>query len=382
MRRKDGVFMLVHLPKNGGVTMIENTFIDQFMPAASGDFVKIYLYLLRCSQNGQADVTVSQIADALNYTESDVRRAMGYWQRMNMLALESEDGADAPSGTSAGTGMPVSGTAGASLSSGTGSTAPFSAATQGSAEYAAGADDGRNAGAKIMEFRPAARAAKEDIRRLLFVAENYLGRPLAQSEQRTLVYFLNDLGMDIDLIEYLLEYCISRNHPSFHYIEKVAQNWTQQGIRSVEQARREGSSVRKEYYTIFRALGIQDHAPTQIETEFMDRWLSEYSLPMDVILLACQRTILQIGKAQFSYTDSILKSWHENGVQSAADVQQLDRIHEETVRKVQSRQASAPRHAAAGGFVNFEHSGRDWDEIAMQVMNAQDEAASRKTQES
>ena len=367
MSRKDGVFMLVHLPKNGGVTMIENTFIDQFMPAASGDFVKIYLYLLRCSQNGRADVTVSQIADALNYTESDVRRAMGYWQRMNMLAMENEDG-------SADAGLSVSGAAGAGLS------ASGTAGAESIAEFSA--DDGRNAGAKIMEFRPAARAAKEDIRRLLFVAENYLGRPLAQSEQRTLIYFLNDLGMDIDLIEYLLEYCISRNHASFHYIEKVAQNWTQQGIRSVEQARREGSSVRKEYFTIFRALGIQDHAPTQIETEFMDRWLSEYALPTDVILLACQRTILQIGKAQFSYTDSILKSWHENGVQSVSDVQKLDRIHEETVRKVQSRQAPASRPAAAGGFVNFEHSGRDWDEIALQVMNAQEEAVSRKTQES
>ena len=35
--------MRVHLPENGGVTMIENTFIDQFMPSSSGDFVKIYL---------------------------------------------------------------------------------------------------------------------------------------------------------------------------------------------------------------------------------------------------------------------------------------------------------------------------------------------------
>ena len=46
MSRKGGVFMRVHLPGTGGMTMVENTFIDQFMPAASGDFVKIYLYLL------------------------------------------------------------------------------------------------------------------------------------------------------------------------------------------------------------------------------------------------------------------------------------------------------------------------------------------------
>ena len=84
MSRKGGVFMRVHLPGNGGMTMVENTFIDRFMPAASGDFVKIYLYLLRCVQEGHTDVTVSQIADALNYTEADVKRALGYWKRMRM----------------------------------------------------------------------------------------------------------------------------------------------------------------------------------------------------------------------------------------------------------------------------------------------------------
>ena len=91
MIRKGGVFMRVHLPGNGGMTMIENTFIDRFMPAASGDFVKIYLYLLRCVQEGHTDVTISQIADALNYTEADVKRALGYWKRMRMLDFDDDE---------------------------------------------------------------------------------------------------------------------------------------------------------------------------------------------------------------------------------------------------------------------------------------------------
>ena len=90
MSRKGGVFMRVHLPGNGGMTMVENTFIDRFMPAASGDFVKIYLYLLRCVQEGHTDVTISQIADALNYTEADVKRALGYWKRMRMLDFDDD----------------------------------------------------------------------------------------------------------------------------------------------------------------------------------------------------------------------------------------------------------------------------------------------------
>lgn len=44
--------MKVHLQPLPGVTLIENTFIDRYMPAANGEYVKVYLYLLRCASGG------------------------------------------------------------------------------------------------------------------------------------------------------------------------------------------------------------------------------------------------------------------------------------------------------------------------------------------
>ena len=38
--------MKLHLPQDGGVTIIENDFIDLYMPYANGEFVKVYLYFL------------------------------------------------------------------------------------------------------------------------------------------------------------------------------------------------------------------------------------------------------------------------------------------------------------------------------------------------
>ncbi len=387
--------MRVHLPESGGMTMIENTFIDQFMPSSSGDFVKIYLYLMRCAQSGQTDVSVAQIADALNYTESDVKRAMGYWQKCSCLELvedaEDEKSAAAPFAVPSSQAQSAAGFA-SGQSAGTQFSAASSAAeavtgqpvgvqfSQAQSAVVRGADS-QNAGSKITEFRPAQKYSKEDIRSLVFVAENYLGRPLSQPEKQTLVYFLTDLGMDIDLIDYLLDYCVSMNHTSFWYIKKVALNWAEQGITSAEQARREGSSCRKEYYTIFRGLGIRDHEPTPGEKEFMDRWLGEYALSMDVILLACRRTILQIGKAQFAYTDSILKSWHDNNVRTVEDVEALDKAHELSLKKVQEADRQSAAHSTAGRFLNFESSGTDWDAVADSVMRAQEEQE-RVSQES
>ncbi len=341
MLKKGGVFMRVHLPSGGGMTMIENTFIDQLMPCSSGDFVKIYLYLMRCSQRGQSDVSVAQVADALNYTESDVTRAMGYWKKHECLdVVETEDEP---------------------------SPAPVSQDTV--------------SGGKITEFRASAKSTRDDLQNVVFVAENYLGRPLSQTEQNTLVYFLNDLGMDSDLIDYLLDYCISQNHTSFHYIKKVAQNWTSQGIRTVEQARREGSSFKNDYFSIFRTFGIQNHTPTPAEIEYMDRWMKDYALSMDVILEACRRTILQTGRAQFSYADSILQDWSRNKVASIEDVEALDRAHELSLKRISQEHAPALRTVSAGRFVNFTPSGTDWDDVAEKVMQAQ-EAQELRSQES
>ena len=43
--------------------------------------------------------------------------------------------------------------------------------------------------------------------------------------------------MSTDLLEYLAEYCAGGGHGSIRYIEKVALNWYQMGIKTREEAR-------------------------------------------------------------------------------------------------------------------------------------------------
>lgn len=70
------------------VTAVANKFIDDYMPGANGEYVKVYLFVLR-HQN--RDLTIDMIADGLNHTESDVRRALTYWERQGVL-VEAEAG--------------------------------------------------------------------------------------------------------------------------------------------------------------------------------------------------------------------------------------------------------------------------------------------------
>ena len=69
-------------------TLVANEFVDRYMAAANGEYVKVYLYLLR---HQQETVDISRIADALDHTESDVRRALAYWEKLGVLRTEKEN---------------------------------------------------------------------------------------------------------------------------------------------------------------------------------------------------------------------------------------------------------------------------------------------------
>ncbi|MBO5523011.1 MAG: DNA replication protein DnaD, partial [Roseburia sp.] len=81
----------IHNDSDTSVTSVSNIFIDEYMSDANGEFVKIYLYLLRLMNAPDASVSLSSIADKFEHTEKDVKRALCYWERMRLLRLEYDE---------------------------------------------------------------------------------------------------------------------------------------------------------------------------------------------------------------------------------------------------------------------------------------------------
>ena len=95
-------------------TSIPNIFIDKYMTNANGEFVKIYLYLLRCMNLNRQGCTISELADIFEHTEKDIMRALAYWEKMQLLNLHYNEShevssisltipADAPAKEASGT---------------------------------------------------------------------------------------------------------------------------------------------------------------------------------------------------------------------------------------------------------------------------------------
>ena len=416
--------MKIYTDTPEGVTVVKNAFIDQYMPQANGEFVKVYLYLLRCANTGR-DLSLSSIADALEHTDKDIQRALSYWEKQDLIHIKAAPGgvihsitfSDLPSASdepemrsaafsdasAADTGRAsgsylnnsrsvaaetavsgdsfyasensrisrteTPGTSGKDSLSGAASTGtPLSSAASSRGGQGAGASTGTPAAPS--RDRIAALAGQKDVRQIFFVAEQYLKRPLTSAEQEDFVYYYDTLKFSSDLIIYLLEYCISKGSFSRHYMRKVALGWAESGVTTVAQAKQESNLYNKNYFTILNTFGIKGRSPAGPEIEIMSRWFNEYDFTLDIIVEACNRTIRQIHQPSFEYANKILRQWNKNGVSSLDDVKRLDQIRtEEQQRRAEQKKAdSQPAKSSGNRFNNFTQREYDYSQLEKQLL--------------
>ena len=76
-----------HIPP---ITTIYNSFIEDYMPAANGSYVKVYLYIAKCLQAKESNFSISSLADQLENTEKDILRALMYWEKRGLMSLNRD----------------------------------------------------------------------------------------------------------------------------------------------------------------------------------------------------------------------------------------------------------------------------------------------------
>ena len=334
-----------------GHTLVPNLFLDNYMPEANGEYVKIYLYLLRCLKADTRELSIELIANKFEHTESDVRRALNYWERMNLLKLQYDNARNL-------TGIQIvtdpenpSDNREASEQSGQ----PVRTAPETATEPAS-------------QSLPKEPLTPEEAQQLLFICEQYLGKPLSSTEVSKLLDLHDIFGFSPALIEYLVEYSVSGGHKSIHYIEATARAWHQAGCTTVTQAKEQTTIYNRAYFKILKAFGVTGRHPVEAEIACMDKWMKDYGFSLELILEACSRTMAAIHQPSFPYTDKILTSWQKQGIKALADIQASDQNR--NARKSQPETAAAPRKAAAPNrFHNFQERDYDFKELEKQLIN-------------
>lgn len=371
-------------------TTVSDIFIDQYMPKANGEFVKVYLYLLRATGSGAGIATISEIADHFSNTEADIVRALNYWASEGILQVQT--GADGQITGINLCSLAVSGiqaaqsniqSAVADNAAQNNSTANIQMQDSVVEKLKSQATDKPAPSQKeytldeIKEFRK-----NPDISELFFIIETYLKHTLSSTDTNMVLYWLDELHFSTDLVEYLVEYCITKGHSSLRYMNKVALGWADAGIKTVDQAKDDVAAHSQIYYTVMKALGITGRNLVDSEVSLINKWVGEYGFDIELVKAACSKTISAIQKPSFEYTDSILANWRKKDVHTLKDVEVLD-ANFAKANKASATGSSQGTNAANGSskpksnnsgsknkFNNFNQRNNDYDKLEKLFLNS------------
>lgn len=384
-------------------TTVSDIFIDQYMPKANGEFVKVYLYLLRATGSGAGIATISEIADHFSNTEADIIRALNYWASEGILQVQT--GAD---GQIIGINLCSLSVSGMQAAQSNIQSAVADNAAQNNLQNSVVNNAAQNISTvntrmhdsvveKLKSQTPdkAASSQKEytldeikeftknpDISELFFIIETYLKHTLSSTDTNMVLYWLDELHFSTDLVEYLVEYCITKGHSSLRYMNKVALGWADAGIKTVDQAKDDAAAHSQIYYSVMKALGITGRNLVDSEVSLINKWVGEYGFDIELVKAACSKTISAIQKPSFEYTDSILANWRKKDVHTLKDVEVLD-ANFAKANKASATGSSQSTNAANGSskpksnnsssknkFNNFNQRNNDYDKLEKLFLNS------------
>lgn len=363
--------LILSTESSEGYTSVSNIFISEYVPGANGEFVKVYLYLLHLMSLRSNNISISLLADTFNQTEADIMRALRYWDSLDVISLSFNGPGNGLSnivlrdikhtGQAANTmADPI-----AAESASVNSTSSYQTETVQAAKpdikqteviYTAEPLKVSYSKEQLNGF-----LANDNFSMLLFVIEQYMGRPLSTKETNSIAYFYDGLKLSTDLIEYLFEYCVEHNKKSINYIEKVALSWASKNIHTIAEAKEETSNHTDYVYQIMKAFGLSNREPAQHEKAMIAKWADTYCFDTDMIIEACNRTIKAIHQPSFEYADTILANWKNSNVSSLEDVKKADAAYAAGNNiKPKQTASSKPANNRFNNFQQRDKKSDDW----------------------
>ena len=261
---------MVHLPAR---------VVDQLLLTTTGAQLKVLLFLLRFDQLAH---TAEEIAAHCGITAAEVEEAIHYWVREQVLINEKGH---------------------LRLISGVKTILPR----------------------ELPRVQPSAilLESSPDFQGMLREIERLVGKPM-NSLMASLFYNMQEsLGFSLEMIVMLAAYCNRIDKFTYRYMETVAVDWYDEGVRTFEQAEAKISALeesRNLERRLQKAFGIAT-AFSKKQKEQIEEWIAK-GLSEELILEAYNRCMDNKGQMSFPYMSKILENWHEKGIQRAADIKE------------------------------------------------------------
>lgn len=308
-------------------TPVSNIFLEKFMPKARGEFVKVYLLLLKYSCSGELGVNSSIIATSLNLLESDIMNAVNYWSDEGLIKL-----------------VPVD------------KFGNFNIEFQDISEEVT-SDNGQ-----LNLLEELNNSSNMDTMQEI---EKLLGRTLSPIEMQKYLSWQKDYNFSPEMLIILIQYCISKGKTDYRYFERVAISWFDEGIKTIDDVQqyiKKHEDKWVKYRKILAYLGIKDAEMMKPQEQMLEKWSVTWGFSVEVIQKACDICFERLNRADFKYIDGILNSWNKDSLKTISEIQEKD------IKKASYSKKANSNVKQKGSFNNYEQRTYDFETLERKLL--------------
>ncbi len=228
-------------------TDVENTFITEYLPIASGEAVKVYLYGLFLCRNPEFDQNLADIAKAVKLDESVVKDCFAFWEEFGLLSIVSID--------------------------------PF-AVQYHSVRASFSGKPRKYKVEKYTDFSKGLQGLLPD-------------RMISTNEYTEYFSIMETYSIKPDAMLMIVKYCVDRKGSdiSYRYVSKVAKDFGTRGIVTVEKVEKELSSyIAKSgvIEKILKALSLR-RQPDIEDANYLKKWTGDLCFDAENIIFAASK---------------------------------------------------------------------------------------------
>ena len=258
-------------------TEVDNIFINNYLPYADANYVKIYLYgLYKCQDSNGRDNTLENFANELNLSQEEIEKAFYYWQEQGLVQILNVIPFEVRY-------------------------LPISDVLNNTKKYNA---------KKYQSFNAQAQ-------------EILSGRMITPNEYREYYDIIERLHMEKEALLMIINYCVNikGNNVGYAYITTIAKDWANQKLttaKQVEERLIEFESLQTGMEYLLKLMGSK-RLPSIEERSLYQKWVQQGF--DDEVLTYVAKKMKAKNKASFQYMDNVLEKYYANKLFSVGEIE-------------------------------------------------------------
>lgn len=330
---------------------LEKDFIENEFLNAPPVYSVLYVYLLNKSNSGIVKINLSQLEDETRISISEILNFLKYFDRRKILSVQTELNGDTIINFKQENDLSEN----------------LDTTIEVKKEKVSKNERRENKSYSVEEITNISRESNE-IAELFSYVEEATGNLLDYSDLNIIYSFYDYYKLPIEVIYFMIAYCINNGKRNIRYMEKVAKGWSENNIKTLDDAEKYLMDFNKEYKEILKALGVTTGV-VDANKKFMDKWLLDDRMSLELIIEACNRTTTQTGGSSMKYTDSIINNWKEKNIKTLEEAIKFDEDFKKENKNKQTKVVATT--TAKPKFNDYKQRNLDFDKIQQQAMQKQ-----------